>query len=86
MQSKNHIKKYANKLTTVKELSKKLHFFKKLETTSYNNHKLCKTINNLLPSKLSNSSAPKVIKVGNVKVDNPTGIALLTILTNFSTI
>ena len=34
-------------------------------------------MNNLLPSKLSNSFTPKVIKVGrpNVKVDNPTDIA-----------
>ena len=53
----------------------KLHFFKEFETMSNNNHKLWKTINNLLPSKLSNSSGPKVIKVGNVKVDNPTDIA-----------
>ena len=42
---------------------------------SNNNQKLWKTINNLLPSKLSNSSAPKVIKVGDVKVHNPIGIA-----------
>ena len=42
---------------------------------SNNNHKLWKTINNLLPSKLSNSSAPKIIKVGDVEVDNPTDIA-----------
>ena len=42
---------------------------------SNSNHKLWKTINNLLPSKLSHSSAPKVIKVVDVKVDNPTDIA-----------
>ena len=42
---------------------------------SNNNHKLWKTINNLLPSKLSNLSAPKVIKVSDVKVDNSTDIA-----------
>ena len=59
----------------MKELSKKLQFLKEFETISNNNHKLWKTINNLLPSKLSNSFTPKVIKVGDVKVDNPTGIA-----------
>ena len=59
----------------MKKLSKKLHFFKEFETMSNNNHKLWKTINNLLPSKLSNSSGPNVIKVGDVKVDNPTNIA-----------
>ena len=60
----------------MKDLSKKLHFFKEFEIMSNNNHKLRKTINNLLHSKLSNSSAPKVIKVGDVKVDNnPTDIA-----------
>ena len=81
-EQKLYYKKYANKLTKVKKLSKKLDFFKEFETLSNNNHKLWKTINNLLPSKLSNSSAPKVIKVGDVKVDiQPT---LLTILTNFS--
>ena len=75
VEQKLYYKKYANKLTKVKKLSKKLHFFKEFETMSNNNHELWKTINNLLPSKLSNSSAPKVIKVGNVKVDNPTDIA-----------
>ena len=70
-EQKLYYKKFANKLTKVKKLSKKLHFFKEFETMSNNNHKLWKTINNLLPSKLSNSSAPKVIKVGDVKVDNP---------------
>ena len=59
----------------MKKLSKKLHFFKKFETMSNNNHKLWKTINDLLSSKLSNSSASKVIKVGVLKVDNPTDIA-----------
>ena len=57
----------------MKKSSKKLHFFKEFETN--NIHKLWKTINNLLSSKLSNSSAPKVIKVGDVKVDNSTDIA-----------
>ena len=42
---------------------------------SNNNHKLWKTINNLLLSKLSNLSAPKIIKVGDVEVNNPTDIA-----------
>ena len=59
----------------MKKLSKKLYFSKEFETMSNNNHKLWKTINNLLPSKLSNSSAPNVIKVGDVKVDNPSDIA-----------
>ena len=56
---KSYHKKYANKLTKVKELSKKLHFFKEFQTMSNNNHKLWKTINHSLSSKLSNSSAPK---------------------------
>ena len=72
---KSYCKKYANKLTKVKELSKKLHVFKEFETISNNNHKLSKTINNLLLSKLSNSSATKVIKVSDVKFDNPIDIA-----------
>ena len=59
----------------MKKLSKKLLFFKEFETISYNNYKLWKTINNLLPSKLSNSSGPKVIKVSDVKISDPTGIA-----------
>ena len=59
----------------MKKLSKKLHLDEEFETMSNNNRKLWKTINNLLPSKLSNSSAPKVIKVCDVKVDNPTDIA-----------
>ena len=54
----------------MKKLSKKLHFFKEFETISNNNHKLWKTV-----TKLSNSYAPRVIKVGDVKVDNPTDIA-----------
>ena len=74
-EQKLYYKKYANKLTKVKKLLKKLHFFKEFEIMSNNNHELWKTINNLLPSKLSNSSAPKVIKVSDVKVDNPTDIA-----------
>ena len=74
-EQKLYYKKYTNKLTKVKKLSKKLHFFKEFETMSNNNHKLWQTINNLLPSKLLNSSTPKVIKVGDVKVDNPTDIA-----------
>ena len=73
-EQKLYYKKYANKLTKVKKLSKKLNFFKEFETMSNNNNKLSKTINNLLPSKLSNSSVLKVIKVGDVKVDNPTDI------------
>ena len=42
---------------------------------SNNNHKLSKKLNNLLPPKLSISSAPKVIKIGDTKVDNPADIA-----------
>ena len=59
----------------MKELSKKQRFFRKFETISNYDHKLWKTINNLLSSKRSNASATKVIKVADVKVDNPTGIA-----------
>ena len=58
----------------MKELSKKLLFFKEFEAISNNIHKLWKTINNLLPSKSLNSSAPNLIKIGDVKVDNPTNI------------
>ena len=74
---KSYYKKYTNKLTKVKELSKycSYTFFKEFETISNNKHKLCKTINSLIPSKLSNSFAPKVIKVGDVKVDISTDIA-----------
>ena len=54
---------------------KKLYFFKEFETIFNNKHKLWKTINNLLSSKLSNSSATKVIKRVDVKVDNLTDIA-----------
>ena len=59
----------------MKELSKKLSFFKKFETISNYDHKLWKTINNLLTSKLLNSSATKVIKVADVRADKPIGIA-----------
>ena len=54
-------KRYAHKLTKVKQLSKKLYFENELDNSS-NPRKMWKTLCNLLPSKMS-CSVPKVLKI-----------------------
>ena len=74
MTSKNcFYKRYANKLTKVKQLSKKLYFEKEFNNSD-NPRKMWKTLRNLLPSKMS-CSVPKVLEINNSDVNHPADIA-----------
>ena len=57
-------KKYTNKLTKLKAISKKLYYENEFRFSAGNPRMLWQTLNNVLPSKRSTrNSAPKVLKI-----------------------
>ena len=64
-----YYKKYANKLTRVKNLAKKLHYFESIKDKKNNPKELWKVINSAIPSKRSSFLPITKIKVGNSEVD-----------------
>ena len=72
-QQKLFYRRYANKLTKVKQLSKNLYFENEFNNSD-NPRKMWKTLRNLLPSKMS-CSVPKVLEINNSDVNHPADIA-----------
>ena len=72
-QQKLFYKRYANKLTKVKQLSKKLYFENKFNNSD-NPRKMWNTLRNLLPYKMS-CTVTKVLKINNFDVNHPADIA-----------
>ena len=72
-----YYKKYANKLTRVKNLSKKNYYNDAIREKKNNPKELWKFINSVIPSKRSVSSPPTKIKVDNTEIANPDEIAEL---------
>ena len=69
-------KKYTNKLTKLKAISKKLYYENEFRSSAGNPRMLWQTLNNVLPSKRSTrNSAPKVLKINGVSFDRPADIA-----------
>ena len=64
-----YYKKYANKLTRVKILAKKLHYFESIKDKKNNPKELWKVINSAIPSKCSSFLPITKMKVGNTEVD-----------------
>ena len=71
---KQFFKKYANKLTRVKKLSKKMYYTKYISKHNTNPKKVWKIINSLIPRKTVNSFV-KNINVDNKFIDQPSDIA-----------
>ena len=69
-------KKYTNKLTKLKTISKKLHCENEFRSAADNPRLLWQTLNNALPSKRSSRNyAPKILKINDFSFDHPANIA-----------
>ena len=69
-------KKYTNKLTKLKTISKKLHYENEFRADDDNPRLLWQTLNNVLSSKRSSeNSAPKIFKINDIFFDHPADIA-----------
>ena len=71
---KQFFKKYANKLTRVKKLSKKMYYTEYIHKHNTNPKKVWQIINSLIPRKTVNSFV-KNINVDNKFIDHPSDIA-----------
>ena len=71
---KQFFKKYANKLTRVKKLSKKMYYTEYISKHNSNPKKVWQIINSLIPRKTVNSFV-KNINVDNKFIDHPSDIA-----------
>ena len=69
------LQKYANKLTRVKNLSKKNYDNDAITEKKSNSKELWKFVNSVIPSKRSVSPPPTRIKVDNTEIANPDEIA-----------
>ena len=63
-------KTYSNKLTKVKRLSKKMHFYEEFDENKNNCHEMLKTINSLLKKSADTNSPPNNIKIERKICDN----------------
>ena len=68
-------KKYANKLTRLKNLSKKTYYKKALNVNKSNSKELSKLINSVILNKRANNPTVKKLTVNNVDFEEPEGIS-----------
>ena len=67
-------KKYANKLTTLKNLSKKMYYQETLNVNKSNSKELWKQINSVILNKRANNPIAKKLTVNNIDFEEPEGI------------
>ena len=73
IEQKTFYKKYASKLTKIKQIAKTLYYENKFRDTADNSRQLWNLLNDILPSKKS-SSAPNVLNVSGLEINNTADI------------